>query len=76
MQPDSLRHAADYLLQSPDDDEVCPFELDEDGVKALAELLTRLANLAPYWHEPYAAPFVPIIESGVRLAGAILPGGA
>lgn len=35
---------------------------------AMAGLLERLAELAPFWHEPYAAPFVPIIEAGVRVA--------
>lgn len=39
---------------------------------AMAEMLERLAPLAQYWHEPYAAPFVPIIESGMRLARAVL----
>lgn len=37
---------------------------------ALADLMDQLADLAPYWHEPYAAPFVPIIEAGVRAAVA------
>lgn len=36
----------------------------------MATLMERLADLAPYWHEPYAAPFVPIIEAGVRAAAA------
>ena len=40
-------------------------------VHAVAELLERLAPLAPYWAEPYAAPFVPVIESAVRVSGAI-----
>jgi hypothetical protein len=39
---------------------------------ALAQMLERLAPLAPYWHEDYAAPFVPIIEQGMRVADAIL----
>jgi hypothetical protein len=36
--------------------------------QAMATLLDRLADLAPYWAEPYAAPFVPIIEAGVHVA--------
>lgn len=36
----------------------------------MATLLDHLAELAPYWAEPYAAPFVPIIEAGVRVAAA------
>jgi hypothetical protein len=39
---------------------------------SLARMLERLAPLAPYWHEAYAAPFVPIIEQGVRLAQEVL----
>lgn len=38
----------------------------------LADLLDRLADLAPYWHEPYAAPFVPVIEAGARIADEVL----
>lgn len=40
-------------------------------VQAVAELLERLAPLAPYWAEPYAAPFVPVIESAVKVTTAI-----
>lgn len=40
--------------------------------ESLARMLERLAPLCPYWHEAYAAPFVPIIEQGIRLAQEIL----
>lgn len=39
-----------------------------DLAPVLADLLEQLGELAPYWNEPYAAPFVPIIEAGLRLA--------
>jgi len=45
--------------------------VDPGFVRSVAEMLERLAELAPHWAEPYAAPFVPIIESGVRVARAV-----
>jgi len=38
----------------------------------LADLLEAIAPLAPYWAEPYAAPFVPVIEKALRVAREIL----
>lgn len=45
--------------------------VDPGFVNAVAELLDRLALLAPYWAQPYAAPFVPVIEAGVGVAAAV-----
>ncbi len=43
-----------------------------DGVAAdrelVASLLERMAPLAVWWHEPYAAPWVPVIEAATRVA--------
>lgn len=34
----------------------------------VADLLEVLAPLATYWHETYAAPFVPVFQSAIRLS--------
>jgi hypothetical protein len=68
MHPDERRQrrAAELLRQRP---ELMPLP---PGAPPLADLLEELAPLAPYWGEPYAAPFVPIIAKALRLARAIL----
>lgn len=44
---------------------------------AVADWLDLMAeDYAPYWSEPYAAPFVPVIEKAYRLADLILGGAA
>lgn len=40
---------------------------------AVADWLDLMAeDYAPYWSEPYAAPFVPVIEKAYRIASAYL----
>jgi hypothetical protein len=42
-----------------------------DGLflEAVADLLGLIGtDYAPYWQEPYAAPFVPVIEKALRVA--------
>lgn len=63
---DSRLTAAAGLLRAATADGVAP---DRELVAALLE---ELAPLAVYWREPYAAPFVPVIQAAVRVAGQVL----
>lgn len=63
---DKIATAVSLLRANPTDAYYAEF------VALTAELLARIAPLAPYWSEPYAAPFVPIIEQASRLADWIV----
>lgn len=42
------------------------------GDEYAAELLERCEPIATYWAQPYAHPFVPLLESALRLTRAVL----
>lgn len=58
-----LRHAAEVLRERglPGDDHA-------------ARMLELCEPIATYWMEPYASPFVPLLETALRLCAALEPG--
>lgn len=49
-------------------------ELGRPGDEHAARMLELCGPIAMFWTEPYAAPFVPLLESALRLAAAVTPG--
>jgi hypothetical protein len=43
--------------------------------QSAVKLLQAVGELEPYWQEPYAQPFVPFIEAGVKFADEIVKRG-
>jgi hypothetical protein len=39
--------------------------------RSAVKLLERIGELEPYWAEPYAAPFVPVMEAGIQFAAEV-----
>ncbi len=48
-------------------------ERGHPGDEHAARMLELCEPIAIYWSEPYAAPFVPLLESALRLAKAVTP---
>ncbi len=46
--------------------------LGRPGDEHAARMLELCAPIATHWTEPYAAPFVPLLESALRLAKAVM----
>lgn len=45
------------------------------GDEHAARMLELCQPIAQFWHEPYAAPFVPLLEAALRLAKGVTPNG-
>lgn len=58
-----LQRAADILRRNAGDGQRSEF---------VAQMLEHCKLIADFWSEPYAAPFVPMLESALKLTGIIL----